>query len=37
MRINLGLGLRGPDIRQDLDNRHLTIEGFEVLEGDKRS
>ena len=36
MRINLGL--RGPDIRLGLDNRHLIIEGhIEVIEGDKRS
>ena len=31
MRINLGLGLRGPDIRPGVDNRHL------ILEGDKKS
>ena len=29
MRITLGLGLRGPDISPDLDNRHLIIEGHE--------
>ena len=27
VRINLGLGLKGPDIRPGLDNRHLIIEG----------
>ena len=27
MRINLGLDLRGLDLRPDLDNRHLIIEG----------
>ena len=27
MRINLGLGLRGPDIRPGPDNRYLIIEG----------
>ena len=27
MRINLVLGLRGPDNRPGLDNRHLIIEG----------
>ena len=37
MRINLGLGLRGPDIRPGLDNRHLIIEGHRGLQGDKRS
>ena len=26
MRINLGLGLRGPDLRPGLDNGHLIIE-----------
>ena len=34
VKINLVLGLRGPDIRSGVDNRHLIIE---VLEGDKRS
>ena len=29
MRFNLGLSLRGPDIRPGLDNRHLIIEGHE--------
>ena len=27
VRINLGLGSRGPDIRPGLDNRNLIIEG----------
>ena len=27
VKINLGLGLRGSDIRPDLDNRHLIKEG----------
>ena len=29
--INLGLGMRGPDIRPGLDNRHLIIEGHRGL------
>ena len=44
MRINLGLGLRGPDIRPGLDNGHLIIEGdrglrrlWKVIEGHGRS
>ena len=28
MRINLGLDLRGLDLRPDLDNRHLIIEDY---------
>ena len=31
VRINLGLGLKGPDIRPGLDNRHLIIEGHRGL------
>ena len=31
VRINLGLGLRGPDIRPGLNNRHLIIEGHRGL------
>ena len=31
VRINLGLGLRGPDIRLGLDNRHSIIEGHRGL------
>ena len=26
-KINLGFGLRGPDMKPGLDNRHLIIEG----------
>ena len=31
VRINLFLGLRGPDIRLGLDNRHSIIEGHRGL------
>ena len=31
VRINLDLGLRGPDIRPVLGNRHLIIEGHRGL------
>ena len=31
VRINLGLGLRGLDIRPGLDDRHLIIEGHRGL------
>ena len=31
VRINLGFGLRGLDIRPGLDNRHLIIEGHRGL------
>ena len=31
VRSNLGLGLRGLDIRPGLDNRHLIIEGHKGL------
>ena len=31
VRVNLDLGLRGPDIRPVLDNRHLIIEGHRGL------
>ena len=31
VRINLGLDLRGPDIRSGLYNRHLIIEGHRGL------
>ena len=37
MRINLGLGLRGPDIRPGLDRRHLIKERHRGFEGNKRS
>ena len=41
MRINLGLGLRGPDIRPGPDNRYLIIEGhgraLNVIECHERS
>ena len=40
MRINLGLGLRGPDIRPGLNNRHSIIEGhrgLRRLKGHRRS
>ena len=30
VRINLGLGLRGTDIRPGLDNRHLIIKGHKI-------
>ena len=33
VRIDLGLGLRGPDIRPGLDSRHLIIEGYRGLRG----
>ena len=40
MRFNLGMSLRGPDIRPGLDNRHLIIEGhgksWKVMEGQGR-
>ena len=31
VRINLFLGLRGPDIRPGLDNRHLILEGYRFV------
>ena len=31
VRINLGLGLRGPDIRPGLDNRHLIVKDHRGL------
>ena len=31
VRIDLGLGLRGPAIRPGLDNKHLIIEGHRGL------
>ena len=43
VRIDLGLGLRGPDIRPSLYNRHLILEGlighrrsWKVMEGHGR-
>ena len=41
VRINLFLGLRGPDIRLGLNNRHLILEGhrrsWKVMESQGRS
>ena len=37
MRIDLGSGLEGPDIRPGLDNRHLIMRSWKVKEGQRWS